>query len=75
MKYNVGMVDDGIIDALGGTTKVAAGLGLDPPVVSNWRERGIPPKRWPAILDLAKRNKVKDVTFERLARLATEARA
>ena len=61
------MPEDDIIAALGGTTKVAAALGVDPPVVSNWRERGIPPKRWPALLDLAKRNKVKEVTFERLA--------
>jgi hypothetical protein len=69
------MLDDGIIDALGGTKKVAEGLGIDLPVVSNWRERGIPPRRWPAILDLAKRNKVKEVTFDRLARTAAEERA
>jgi DNA-binding transcriptional regulator YdaS (Cro superfamily) len=76
VKYTLGMSDGAdIIDKLGGTTKVAEGLGINPPVVSNWRERGIPPKRWPAILGLAKRNKVKGVTLDRLARAGTPERA
>ena len=32
-----------VIDALGGTGKVAAIFGLDDRVVSNWRTRGLPP--------------------------------
>lgn len=35
------MTDSEIIDRLGGTTEVAAALGMDPRVVSNWRTRGI----------------------------------
>lgn len=37
--------DSKIIDALGGTTKVAEIFGIEPPSVSEWRKRGIPKSR------------------------------
>jgi DNA-binding transcriptional regulator YdaS (Cro superfamily) len=39
------MQDSEIIDALGGTGRVAALLGIEPPSVSEWRKRGIPTAR------------------------------
>lgn len=47
-----------IIDELGGTAAVAAGLGLDDSTVSKWRERGIPPGRWLALVGLAERKEL-----------------
>lgn len=45
---------DQIIDALGGTTAVATGLGLTPSTVSSWREVNFIPKwRHPAMLAFA----------------------
>ena len=35
---------DGLIDALGGTTKTATIFGVSPPAVSNWRRTGFPPR-------------------------------
>lgn len=35
------MTDGEILDALGGTSKVAAAISEIPQVVSNWRKRGI----------------------------------
>lgn len=76
MKYTAGMSVAKLIEDLGGTTAVAKAIGADAPVVSNWLTRGIPPKRWPALVDLAKKNRVQGVTFERLARMQdSEARA
>ena len=37
-----------VIDALGGTGAVAAWLGVDIRVVSNWRVRGLPPETYKA---------------------------
>jgi len=37
--------NDEIIDAFGGTTKVAALCEISPPAVSQWRKKGIP-KAW-----------------------------
>jgi hypothetical protein len=61
-----------LIEDLGGTTAVAEALGAEPPVVSNWRTRGIPPKRWPALVEFAKKSKIQGITFERLARTHPE---
>lgn len=36
------MTDSELIDLLGGTTKTAELLKVQPTVVSNWRKRGIP---------------------------------
>lgn len=42
---------DSTLDALGGTGRVAARLGVTPPTVSGWRDRGrIPIEWWPALL-------------------------
>jgi len=37
------------IDALGGSTKVAELFGVDERVVSNWKQRGLPPDTFAAM--------------------------
>jgi DNA-binding transcriptional regulator YdaS (Cro superfamily) len=70
------MTWDSVIDDLGGTGKVASALGLEPPTVSVWRERGIPPKRWLAIVQLAEELGREGITFESLSTTdKAEARA
>ena len=74
-----GMRSEGdCIDMLGGTGAVATALGLLDSTVSGWRDRGIPPARWPSIVKLAE-SLGKPVTFEVLAGLRAnrleEARA
>lgn len=67
---------DNIINELGGTMAVSRGLGTESSVVSNWRRRGyIPADRWTEIVDLAKKSRVKAVTFERLAKVRSLAEA
>jgi hypothetical protein len=57
-----------IIDELGGTTAVAVAIGVDAPVVSNWRRRGrIPSDWWPALVEFARRKDLSGITFDRLA--------
>jgi len=41
-----------VIDALGGTGKVAALFGIDDRVVSNWRTRGMPPDTFAVLAPL-----------------------
>ena len=53
-----------IIDALGGTAKVAALTGSRPGAVRNWRRDGIPAKFWLRLLDVAREREVKCVTPE-----------
>lgn len=43
------------IDALGGTTTVAAMLALDYRVISNWRTRGFPPDVYDALAPLLRK--------------------
>ncbi len=57
---------DSLINSLGGTCAVAEKFGLKPPVVSNWRKRGIPGRRWSDIIKLAADLKVPGVTLEAL---------
>lgn len=72
-----------IIDALGGTGAVTAGLGIDnPSTVSSWRTRGIPAERWLDIAGLAQAAGVDGITVQMLALLhrkpapeSSEARA
>lgn len=52
------MTDSEIIDRLGGTTKVAAALNVDPRVVSNWRTRNISGVGRYKISELAKRQRI-----------------
>jgi len=58
-----------IIDALGGTGKVAASLVLADNTVSGWRERGIPSAHWVALCRLAASEGQKQITLEVLAAL------
>jgi len=52
-----------IIEALGGTSAVARELEIAPTTVSSWKtSETIPPWRWPAIEDIAKR---RGLSFER----------
>lgn len=60
-----------IIDALGGTAKVAEALGIKDNTVSGWRDRGIPPGRWPGLVRFAEDKGVGGVTFEALAALGS----
>lgn len=53
------MTDEQIIDRLGGTTKVATALTVDPRVISNWRTRGISGVGRYKIAELAKRQHLK----------------
>lgn len=62
-------VDD-IVDALGGTFKVAAALKLNPSVVSSWRKRAsIPADRWLDLVDVARSIGASGITVEVLALL------
>ncbi len=58
-----------LIDKLGGTGAVAAGLGLSASIVSGWRKRGIPSSRWLAVCRFAEAAGVEGITAETLARL------
>ena len=52
-----------IIDAIGGTDRVAVALKLGKSAVSNWRKRNvIPPSRWPKVAELARRKKIVGLT-------------
>jgi hypothetical protein len=48
---------------------VAGDLRVRKNTVSSWRERGIPPSRWPALVALAARCGCEDITWESLAAL------
>ncbi len=57
-----------LIDALGGTSAVADGLGLKAPVVSNWKARGkIPAEMWSEIAQIATERGLNGMTLEALA--------
>lgn len=43
-----------LIDALGGTRRLADSLGIGRSAASNWPKRGIPAHAWPAVLELAR---------------------
>jgi hypothetical protein len=55
-----------MIDALGGTMAVSRALGLNKGIVSGWRTRGIPPRRWAALVRLADKKGKNEITFEAL---------
>jgi hypothetical protein len=61
-----------VIDASGGTTRVAEGLGESRSTVSGWRTRpgGIPGKHWSEIVKLAAVAGRSEITLEVLAELA-----
>lgn len=51
-----------IIDAFGGIGPVADVTGASRSAVSNWRRDGIPARYWFALLDVARRKRMKGVT-------------
>lgn len=63
-----------IIDALGGTSKVAAALSVSAPTVSVWRWRpgGIPGRYWMALVALAEASGHTEIDLETLARLGSK---
>ena len=59
---------DSVIDRVGGTGAVAAGLGVPLSTVSTWRARGsIPASRWADIVRFAAGAGFPEITFEVLA--------
>lgn len=62
-----------VLDALGGYREVANDLGLEPTVVWKWQKFGLPAKRWPTIVALAKRKGRPDITLDRIAAAGTPA--
>lgn len=57
--------DSSLIDALGGTGRVAALCGLTPGAVSQWRTKGIP-KAWREFLRLARPDSFKTWEAKRM---------
>ena len=64
-----------IVEALGGTAKVADALSLPLSTVSSWKERGIPSTRWLALVDRARELGRSEITLETLARFGAQPRA
>jgi hypothetical protein len=59
-----------VIDALGGAAAIARSKRIAYTTVASWKARGrIPPDHWPAIVDLAKRHRIKGVTIPKLQQL------
>jgi len=56
-----------IIAALGGYRAIADALALPITTVHSWHARGIPPKRWPSVLEIAAERGV-TMTWQDLAR-------
>jgi hypothetical protein len=55
-----------LIEALGGPAFVAAALGCDRTRAVRWRTDGIPPARFPGIIELARLKKIPGVTIASL---------
>lgn len=65
-----------IVDSKGGTSVVAAALGLAETTVASWKSRGIVrPGYWPRLIALPTKRGARNISLERLARLACEADA
>jgi hypothetical protein len=59
-----------LIGRLGGPAVMAA-AGVGRTALANWRARGgIPPRHWPALVDLASARGIEGVTWETLRRLS-----
>ena len=60
-----------VCDRLGGRKAVAEALGIGLNALANWRARGgIPPRHWPALVDLARARGIEGVTWDTLRRLS-----
>jgi hypothetical protein len=62
------MSHDEVIRALGGYRELARSLGLDMSVTFRWPKRGIPSRRWPAIIEMAEARGIDGVTADALLR-------
>jgi len=59
-----------IFDAFGGATRLAEAIGISPIHAQTMKtRRSIPSGYWLAIVKAAERQKIRGVTFEKLARL------
>ena len=64
-----------VIAKLGGTVAVAAMLNRPYTTVHSWQQRGwIPPSAWADLVEAAKANRVKGVTFDALAAIPKQSR-
>jgi hypothetical protein len=63
-----------LIEALGGSTRLAGKLNLPIATVGAWKARGsIPPRYFPTLVRIAGQQKVKGVTLERLVAMRVDA--
>lgn len=63
---------DEILLILGGDGAVAAHLGCGQPAISNWKARGVPPRRQLDLVDLSRRMNVHDVITLEEVRAASD---
>lgn len=56
-----------VIDAFGGYQQSQTLFGVSRGLLARWEEEGIPPKRWPQIVELARRLDVPGIDVETLA--------
>ncbi len=63
-----------ILDALGGTTAVAAAIDVPPTTVASWKSRGsVPPVYWSELVKLARKKGAAGVSLQRFAEIAASA--
>ena len=53
-----------IIDRLGGTKKTADLCGVTLAAVPPWRQTGIPPRHWQAIVEFAREHDIDGITYD-----------
>lgn len=76
--YPMAMVNSfvDVIDALGGTSRFAAAVGMEANTAKMARaRRSISPRWWGAVADAAREAGRKDITLEKLAELAVQKHA
>lgn len=65
-----------IVEALGGTSAVAAALARPTSTVSSWKSRGtIPAAHWQRLTTIARQRKIEGINLERLAQIAARPAA
>ncbi len=55
-----------IISLLGGPVVVAKAVGCDRTRVLRWRAEGIPPRRWPKVVEVARAKGLAGITLDAL---------